>query len=156
MKRFAPIFGVFALFASLAWGSTAFILWGEEQHRLQKEEKERAYWRSPSFLFRPTKCRDKKGGEDCAILLTPGVGSALLFPQMGRVEVEGTVDLRPVKLVVQHGKRGQKHSSIPQGYKLVSCFCDQKECLIRTPSAPIWVYHDRTWGGIVFTKNKPE
>jgi hypothetical protein len=161
MKR---LYFAFALFtaATLAAGATAFCSWFEQQERIESERKEARFWASDAFFFRPTSCRDEKGGEDCAILLTPGAGSALLFPQMGRVYVEGVVgDVfkdRKVRLLITHNTKGGVVPDIPPGYKVAACYCNQKECLIRTPETPVWVWHDQlyTRPGIVFSKIKPE
>lgn len=127
-----------------------------EQERAEEAREEEKFWASGSFSFRPTSCRDEKNGEDCAILFTPRAW-VLLFPQMGRVYLEGQIGSggRTAKLVLEHGTKGQRIANVPAGYKLLSCYCNQEECLIRTPHTPVYVQYflDQTFS---FTKNKPE
>lgn len=138
-----------------------------EYEEKKKLEAEHLFWSQDSYFFTPTSCKDESGGEDCAIFTTPGIGASLLFSQMGRIYLEGEVwgyrrikRIKPyqkVKLVVEHGTLGGKPiPNVPAGYKLVSCYCNQPECLISSPTSPVYVWYDRMWRGYSFTKVKPE
>lgn len=41
-------------------------------------------------------------------------------------------------LYFTHGFPGQYHE-VPAGHKLVTCYCDQPECLVRNPAGPLLV-----------------
>lgn len=131
---------------------------------LEYEQKERikaetSIWSQDNFFFTPTSCKDDSDGADCNIMLTPGIGAALLFPQMGRVYLEGEVGMvkrRKVRLVLEHGTKGKKVPNVPAGHKLVSCFCNQPECLIHTPSKPVYVEYSGVYKGFNFSVVKPD
>ena len=125
----------------------------------KRKNLESQYWDQDSFFFTPTSCKDDTDGADCSIMLTPGIGAALLFPQMGRVYLEGTLGLgekRKVKVLIAHGTLGKKIPNVPAGHKLISCYCDQPECLIDTPYKPVYVEYNKIFQGFNFSVIKPD
>ena len=144
----------FALFVTLSTIATLAIC-TINNHVKKQHEKE--FWNQPTFSFNLTSCRDDRNGEDCKIFFYKGPGSILVFPSMERVYLEGYLGIgrkRPIKLLVEHGYKGKRIGNIPAGYKLASCFCDQEECLIKSPDGPIYLEYNTLWDNYSFSKIK--
>lgn len=144
----------FASIISLVMFSVAGILHIDKEVKLRKEKE---FWSQPSYSFKATSCRDDRKGQDCAIFNSKGIASVLLLPSMKRVYLEGYLGIgtdRPIKLLVEHGYKGKK-VSVPAGYKLASCFCNQEECLIKAPDSPIYLDYNGIWDSYSFSKIKP-
>ena len=142
------------LFVTLSALATLAIVQIDKEVKTQKEKE---FWTQDTYSFKPTSCRDDRNGEDCKIFFYKGVGSLLVFPSMERVYLEGYLGIgtkRPVKLLVEHGYKGKPVTNIPEGYKVASCFCNQKECLIKAPDGPIYLEYNTLWNNYSFSKIK--
>ena len=83
-------------------------------------------------------CKDDDG-VSCGYLRTRTIKSVFLFEVAFKrayleAEVVGKTKKFPTKLIVEHGLPNQKINNIPKGYKLISCFCSQEQCLIQSPT----------------------
>lgn len=83
-------------------------------------------------------CKDDDG-VSCGYLMNQSTQSVFLFEVAFKrayleAEVLGKTKKFPIQLVVEHGLPKQKINNIPKGYKLISCFCSQEQCLIQSPT----------------------
>ena len=85
-------------------------------------------------------CGDDYYGSDymqCQALAEGRVGGMWALLGLGlRSATVHTTNHGP--LYFTHGLPGQVHE-VPAGHKLVTCYCDQDECLIRNPAGPLLV-----------------
>jgi hypothetical protein len=83
-------------------------------------------------------CKDEDKGNSCAIIKDDSSKGAMLFAlafDKAYLEVEvfkGNARY-PMKVMVEHGTEGGKPKTVPAGYKLISCFCHQTECIYQSP-----------------------
>lgn len=83
-------------------------------------------------------CKDDDG-VSCGYLMNQSTKSVFLFEVAFKrayleAEVVGKTKKFPTKLIIEHGLQKQNINNIPKGYKLISCFCNQEQCLIQSPT----------------------
>ena len=79
-----------------------------------------------TFKYDPNSCKDKDFGKSCFML---HIRNNLMFKLFFH---SATIETELGGIYIEHGDKNSKWAlNVPTGYKMISCYCSQPECIIK-------------------------